>query len=72
MNRAEKRRLKREVENPTRINKNSLEYREGIKEGIRRERGNWVEAMSKTKGIGDLLLERVLGKVADIYRSDLK
>jgi hypothetical protein len=65
MNRAERRRLERR---PVKINKNSLEYREGIKEGIRQERGRFVEAMENAKGIGDKLIERVLGEVVKLYK----
>ena len=67
MNRAERRRLQRQINKPRNINKESLEYREGIKQGIRQERGNWVQAMSNAKGIGDALFERVLGEVAKLY-----
>lgn len=69
MNRQERRRLERE---PRTINKQSLEYREGIKEGIRIERGNFVTALDRTKGIGDKLLYRVLDELAKVYRGESK
>lgn len=69
MNRQERRRLEKGHKT---INKKSLEYREGIKEGIRQERGNFVQAMENTKGIGDLLIERVLGEVAKLYKGESK
>lgn len=72
MNRQERRRLERQIEAPKGVNKKSLEYREGVKDGIRQERGNWVQALSNTKGIGDKLLERVLGEVAKLYKGDAK
>ena len=69
MNRQERRRLQRETRT---INKQPLEYREGVKEGIRQDRGNFVQAMENTKGIGDLLIERVLGEIAKSYKGELK
>lgn len=62
MNRQMKRNLK-----PKKINRQSLEYREGIKEGKRQERGNFVQALDNTKGVGDILIERILGEVAKLY-----
>ncbi|SDL19836.1 hypothetical protein [Natronincola ferrireducens] len=49
MNRAERRNAQRINK---KINKDSLEYREGLREGIRLERGRFMEAMQNTKGIG--------------------
>lgn len=68
MNRAQRRQLERQIKKPLKINKDSLEYREGIKEGVRRERGNWVQAMESTEGIGEVLSERLIGEVAKLYR----
>ncbi len=68
MNRNERRRLERSNK---KINKKSLEYREGVKQGVREERGRFVQAMENTHGIGDTLIERVLGEVAKVYRGDL-
>jgi len=53
---------------PIEVNKKSLEYREGLKEGRRQERGNFVQAMENAKGIGDVLIERVLGEVVKLYK----
>jgi len=53
---------------PIKVNKKSLEKREGVKAGRREERGNFVQAMENTKGIGDLLIERVLGEVVKLYK----
>ena len=67
MNRSERRRLDRETK---KINKKSLEYKEGTKQGAREERGRFVKAMENTKGIGDTLIERVLGEVAKVYKGE--
>lgn len=67
MNRQERRNNK-----VRKVNTESIEYKEGVKAGIRQERGNFVQAMGNTKGIGDLLIERVLGEVAKIYKGESK
>jgi len=69
LTRSERKRLERGTKG---INKKSLEYREGIKEGIRQERTRFVFAMDNTKGIGDTLLERVLGEVGKLYQGQFK
>ena len=68
MNRQERRNNK--VRKVNKVNKESVEYKEGVKAGIRQERGNFVQAMENTKGIGDLLIERVLGEVAKLYKGE--
>ena len=42
----------------------------GIKEGRRQERGNWVQAISHTKEIDEVLLGQIIGEVAKAYESD--
>lgn len=64
MNKAAERNLERINK---RINKESLEYREGVKQGIRLERGRFIEALNNTKGIGDTLMERIMNEVVKLY-----
>lgn len=42
------------------LNKNSLEYIEGYKTGKREERGMWVTAIDKAKGVGDKLSNKII------------
>jgi len=71
LNRSERRRLEKETKTLKGVNKKSLEYREGIKQGIREERGRFVQALDSTKGIGDKLFAKVLDEVAKLYKGEL-
>lgn len=51
---------------PIKVNKKSLEYREGIKEGKRQSRANWIMALDNTKGIGDKLFAKVLEELTKL------
>ena len=53
-----------------RINKELPEYHAGVREGRRQERGNWVQVLSETKEIDEVLLGRIIGEVAKVYESD--
>lgn len=75
MNRQERRRLERQRNKFKKVNKETIEYKQGyedgIKEGILRERGNWVQALENTKGIGGKLFARILDQVGKIYKGEL-
>lgn len=71
MKRQERRRLERAINKPKKINKESIEYQAGVKEGIRQERARWIGALDGTKGIGDKLFTKVLDEVAKQYKGEL-
>ncbi|MFW5649306.1 MAG: hypothetical protein ACOCG5_09470 [Candidatus Alkaliphilus sp. MAG34] len=52
------------------IDKELPEYHAGIREGRRQERGNWVQVLSNTKEIDEVLLEQIIGEVAKLYETD--
>jgi len=71
LNRSKRRRLEKETRTLKGVNKKPLDYKEGIKQGIREERGRFVQALENTKGIGDKLFAKVLDEVAKLYKSEL-
>lgn len=71
MTRSERKRLERAINKPKSTNKESIEYKAGVKEGIRQERARFVQALDNTKGIGDKLLAKILDEVAKLYKGEL-
>lgn len=50
-----------------RVNKNTIEYHEGIREGRRQERGFWIQVLDSTSEIDEKLIDKIIGEVAEMY-----
>ncbi|HZK56687.1 MAG TPA: hypothetical protein VFD17_00125 [Clostridia bacterium] len=52
------------------INKETLDFHAGVREGRCKERGYWVQALSNMKEIEEALLGRIIGEVAKLYNEE--